>query len=265
VEEVIVRRHLGAIITALWAILLASEPATACSFSTPLIKGASSFKVKVVDYRERPMEGADIVLISRDKEVARFKSDAQGEALIGKLAPGLYDLSLDQDVVSYFAQGYGLEVVKESKGEKELIFHWPAYNVISTSVLSGKLRYWETAPGGSGPETLLKRSRGEGTTHTLAKTELSLFKFGSKEMVAKTGTDDEGRFDFRVVEPGLYYMRFKFESYAETVVLDLDPAFVQAAPFVDVLIDDVVICGNVPQYRSLWPVPSQSNPWEQQL
>lgn len=258
------RRHLGTIFTALCAILLVSKPATACSFSTPLIKGASSFKVKVVDYRERPMEGADIVLTSRDKEVARFKSDAHGETLIGHLAPGLYDLSLDQDVVSYFAQGYGLQVANESKGEKELIFHWPADSVISTSVLSGKLHYWETAPGGSGPEMLLKRSRGEGTMHGLANAELSLFKFGSKEIVAKTDTDDEGRFDFQVVEPGLYYMRFKFESYKETVVLDLDPGFVRSAPFVDVLIDDVVICGNVPQYRSLWPAPSQSNPLEQQ-
>jgi hypothetical protein len=259
---VTVRRHLGAMLTVLCTILLVSEPATACSFSTPLIKGAASFKVKVVDYRERPVEGANLALVSGDKEVARFKSDARGEALIGKLAPGLYDLSLDQDVVSYFAQGYGLEVTKESKDEKELVFHWPAQDVIATSVLSGRLRYWETNPGANGIETFLNRSRGEGTTHAVAKTKLALFKLVSSEKVVEATTDDEGRFDFRVVDPGLYYMRFQLGSYDEKVVLELDPGFPPSSPFVDVLIDDIVICGNAPPYRSLWPASFQTNPWE---
>jgi 5-hydroxyisourate hydrolase-like protein (transthyretin family) len=228
-----------------------------------LIKGAASFKVKVVDYRERPVEGANLALVSGDKEVARFKSDARGEALIGKLAPGRYDLSLDQDVISYFAQGYGLEVTKESKDVKELVFHWPARDVIATSVLSGKLHYWETGPSENGSDKLLKHFRGEGTTHAVAKTELSLFKFVSSKKVAEATTDDEGRFDFRVVEPGLYYMRFKFGSYNEKVVLELDPDFSESAPFVDVVIDDVVLCGDAPGYRSLWPAPSQNNPLEQ--
>jgi len=254
---VTVRGHLGAMATALCPIMLAPKLATACSFSTPLIKGASSFKVKVLDYRERPMEGADILLTSRDKVVARFKSDAQGEALISKLTPGLYDLSLDQEVISYFAQGYELEVTKESKAEKELMFHWPAQDVIATDTLSGKLHYWETEPSGS--DKVLKRFRGEGTTRAVAKTELSLFKFGSNNKVAEAVTDDEGRFDFRVIESGLYYMRFQFGSYDEKVVLDLDPGFPQSAPFVDVVIDDIVICGNAPRYWSLF----QNNRWEQ--
>ena len=246
-----VRSHLGAMATALCAIMLAPKLATACSFSTPLIKGASSFTVKVLDYRERPMEGADIVLTSRDKEVARFKSDAQGEALIGKLSPGLYDLSLDQDIVSYFAQGYGLEVAKESKGKKELIFHWPGTDVIATNSLSGVLQYWKTDPAGSGIEQALKRSRGEGKGFPLTKAQLSLFKFVSREKVAETTTDDAGRFDFRVSEAGLYYMRFKFESYEETVVLELDGDFASSVPFLDVQINDFVICGNAPGYQSL--------------
>jgi hypothetical protein len=251
VEEMIVRRHLGTIVMATCAILLLPELARACSYATPLIKGASSFKVKVVDYRERPMEGADIVVRSRDKEVARFKSDAHGEAFIGKLSPGLYELDLDQDVITYFAQGYGLEVTKESKHEKELIFHWPGADVIATSSLSGVLQYWKTDPAGSGIEQMLKRSRGEGKNFPLAKAQLSLFKFVSKEKVAETTTDDAGRFDFRVSEPGLYYMRFKFERYEETVVLELDRDFAGSVPFLDVQINDFVICGDAPGYRSL--------------
>jgi 5-hydroxyisourate hydrolase-like protein (transthyretin family) len=258
------RRHLGAIGTSACAILLLPGLARACSYATPLIKGASSFKVTVVDYRERPVPGAAIVLWSGDKEVARFKSDAHGEALTGMLAQGRYELSLDQDVVAFFAQGYGLEVAKESKDVKELVFHWPAQDVIATSTLSGSLHYWETAPGGNGLETLLKRSRGEGTTHALPKVQLSLFKFNSNEKVGETSTDGEGRFDFRVVETGLYYMRFKFESYEETVLLDLDPSFAHSAPFIDVLIEDFIICGNAPHYRSLWPAPFQNNPRELQ-
>jgi hypothetical protein len=264
VEKVSVRRQLAAVALATCASLCLPAVAGACSYSTPIIKGASSFKVRVLDYRERPMEGADIVLTSRDKEVARFKSDVHGEALIGKLTPGLYDLSLDQDVISYFAQGYGLDVTKDSQDVKELVFHWPAQGVIATSVLSGSLHYWETSPGANGIETFLKRSRGEGATHALAKTQLSLFRFGSKEKVAETSTDGDGRFDFRVVEPGLYYMRFKFEAYEEAVILDLDPGFPRSTPLVDVLIDDVIICGNAPGYRSLWSAPFQSNPWELQ-
>jgi hypothetical protein len=260
VEEVISRRHLVELALAVGASVLSPLLANACTYSTPTIKGSSSFKVRVVDYRERPVEGADIVLLSGDKVVARFKSDAHGEAMIGKLAPGRYDLSLDQDVISYFTQGYGLEVTNESKGEKELTFHWPAQDVIATDTISGKLHYWETASGENGMDKFLKNSRGEGTTHPVAKTELSLFKFGPSQKLAEVVTDDEGRFDFRVVEPGLYYMRFKLGAYDERVVLDLDPGFPQSAPFVDVLIDDIVICGDTPRYRSLWPVPSHSSP-----
>lgn len=258
-----VRQQPRAIAIAICAILLLPEMAAACTYSTPVIKGAASFKVKVVDYRERPVEGANLVLVSGDKEVARFKSNARGEALIGKLAPGRYDLSLDQDVVSYFTQGYGLEVTKESKDEKELVFHWPARDVIATSVLSGRLHYWETSTGANGIETFLNRSRGEGTTHPVAKTNLSLFKFVSSEKVAEATTDDEGRFDFRVVEPGLYYMRFNFGSYDEKVILELDPSFPESASFVDVVINDFVLCGNAPGYRSLWSAPFQNNPGEQ--
>ena len=197
------------------------------------------------------MEGADIVLTSRDKEVARFKSDAQGEALIGNLAPGLYNLSLDQDVVSSFVQGYGLKVTRQSKLIKELTFHWPATDVIATSSLSGILQYWKTDPAGSGFEQMLKRSRGEGKTFPLAKAQLSLFKFVSRGKVAETTTDDAGRFDFRVSEPGLYYMRFKFESFEETVVLELDRDFAGSVPFLDVQMNDFVICGDAPGYQSL--------------
>lgn len=257
-----VRQHFGAVALAACMTLSLPPLAFACTFSTPLIKGASSFKVRVLDYRERAVPGADIVLWRGDKEVVHFKSDTLGEALIEKLEPGRYDLSLDQDVEGFFNQGYGLEVAKGSKGVKELIFHWPAQNVVATRMLSGSLHYWETTPGGNGLEKLLNQSRGEGTTHALAKVTLSLFKLNSRQSVAETSTDSEGRFDFRVVEPGLYYMRFKFESYEETVSLDLDPSFARSAPFVDVLVEDLIICGNAPRYHSLWPTPGQNNPWE---
>jgi hypothetical protein len=250
VEEVIVAAHLRAFAMASCLSLLPSF-ANACSFASVMIKGSSSFKVSVLDYRERPMEGAEIVLMHGEKEEKRFKTDAHGEALIGKLAPGLYDLSLDQDVVSYFAQGYRLEVTKESQGLKELIFHWPAQNVIATDSLSGMLHSWEADPTSIGEGRFLKQIRGEGKTVPLAKAQLSLFKFLSKEKIAETTTDDAGRFDFRVSEPGLYYMQFKFESYEETVLLDLDLDFASSVSMLDVVIDDFVICGNAPGYRSL--------------
>src|SRR6185312_8683674 len=194
-----------------------------------------------------------------------------GQVLIRALAPGLYELWLDQDVVTYFSQAYELQVTKQSKGLKELIFNWPAQYVIASNTLSGMLHYWETDPGSNGIETLLNRSRGEGKTFALAKTQLALFKLGSKEKVAEATTDDEGRFDFRIAEPGLYYMRFRFQSYQETVLLELDPEYADSAPFIDVIIEDFVICGDAPQYRSLWhpptskAVPFQNVSREQQI
>src|SRR4051794_39212788 len=110
----IVRRRLRAL--AACAVLLLPALGRACTFATPMIKGASSFKVRVVDYRKRPMEGAEIVLRRGNKEVARSKSDTHGEVLIRALAPGLYELWLDQDVVTDFSQAYELHVTKESKG-----------------------------------------------------------------------------------------------------------------------------------------------------
>jgi hypothetical protein len=250
VEEVTLAAHLRALALASCLSLL-SASAGACTFASVLIKGSSSFKVTVLDYRERPMEGASIVLSRGEKEEKRFITDSNGEALIGELPAGLYELNLDQDIVKFFAQAYGLEVTKDSKGQRDLVFHWPSQNVIATSMLSGTLHYWKTAPAANNFESILKRSRNEGTSFPLAKAQLSLFKFGSKEMIEETTTDNEGRFAFRVAVPGLYYMRFKFESYEEIVLIDFDRYFGRSAPFLDVLINDVIICGDAPGYQSL--------------
>ena len=224
--------------------------ARACSFTQAMIKGASSFKVKVVDYRERPMEGAEIVLTRGEKEMARFKTDAHGDVMIGQLPPARYEVALVHGVAKFFEDSYGIEVTKTSKGQRDIVFHWPP-NAIATKTLSGVLHYWKTASAGNGLEKTLEHYRGEGVKLPLAQAQLSLFTFLSKQEVAETTTDDAGRFDFRVAEPGLYYMRFKFETYEEAVIVDLDRDFSGSAPFLDVLIDDVIICGDAPQYRSL--------------
>jgi hypothetical protein len=249
VEEVILSRQLRTLALASCVGLL-PPLARACSFTQAMIKGASSFKVRVVDYRERPVEGAAIVLTRGDKEMARFKTDSRGEVTIGQLPPARYEMALAHDVPKVFEDSYGIEVTKTSKGQGDIVFHWPP-NAIATHTLSGVLHYWKTAPAGNGLEKILKHDRGEGVTLPLAKAQLSLFTFLSAQKVAETTTDDAGRFDFRVAEPGLYYMRFKFETYEETVVVDLDRDFAGSAPFLDVLIDDVIICGDAPQSRSL--------------
>lgn len=247
--------------SALVALLLCSTAANASRAST-LIKGPSSLKIKVIDHRGRPVQGTVIVVnvflghtqdhTNEYRELSRFDTNGRGEAIINRLPSGDYEIGLDESVIRFFEDSFYFKVTNHSKGQGEFVFHWPPQDrVIVTSTLSGTLHRWETTAGKNGIETSLNRADGLGKILPVASTELALFKFFSGEKVGEAKTDEEGRFDLKVVEAGLYYMRFGVGSSEETIVLELDRDFIGAAPMIDILMEDIIVNGDAPQYRSL--------------
>jgi hypothetical protein len=246
---------------ALVGFLLCSTAANASSTST-LIKGPSSLKIKVIDHRGRPVQGAVIVVnvfvghtqnhTNEYRELSRFNTNDRGEAIIQRLPSGDYEINLDETVIRFFEHSVYFKVINHSKGQGEFVFHWPPQDrVIVTSTLSGMLHRWETTSGKNGIETSLNRANGLGKTLPITSTELALFRFFSGEKVGEAKTDEEGRFDMKDAEAGLYYMRFPVGSSEETIVLELDRDFIGAAPTIDILIEDIIVNGDAPQYRSL--------------
>jgi hypothetical protein len=238
---------------ALVGVLLCPAAAHASRAST-VITGPSSMKVKVIDHRGRPVQGAVIVAYvfgghtkdhtNEQKEFSRYRTDESGEVIIGKLAPGDYQIVLNEDVIKFFDDDFYLKVARESKGRGEFVFHWPPpERVIVTNTLSGSLHKWETTAGKNGVETSYNWGNRIGKTLPVAFTELSLYKFSSGEKVADAKTDGDGRFDLKIAEAGLYYMRLDHGSSEETIVLELDRNFIGAAPMIDVLIEDMSIDG----------------------
>jgi 5-hydroxyisourate hydrolase-like protein (transthyretin family) len=243
---------------ALVGLLLCSAAANASRAST-VFKEPSTIKVKVVDHRGRPVSGAVIVVyvfgghtkdhINEQQEFSRSRTNESGEVFIDKLAPRDYRIALNETV---FADDFYAKVVKELKGQGELVFHWPPKErVIVTSTLSGMLHRWETTAGKNGIETVLNRTKGMGQTLPVSSTELTLFKLLSDEKVAEVRTDEDGRFDLKVAEAGFYYMRFHAGSSEETIVLELDRDFVGAAPVLDILVEDIILSSAPPLFRSL--------------
>lgn len=240
-------------IAALVGLAVCSITANASRAST-VMKGKSSVKVRVVDHRGRPVQGAVIVAYvfgghtkdhtNEQKEFSRYQTDDAGEVIIGKLAPGDYQIVLNEDVIKFFDDDFYLKVTKESKGQGEFVFHWPPpERVIVTNTLSGTLHKWETTAGKSGVETSYNWGNRIGKTLPVAFTELSLYKFFSGEKVADAKTDGDGRFDLKIAEAGLYYMRLDHGSSEETIVLELNRDLIGAAPMIDVLIEDMRIDG----------------------
>jgi hypothetical protein len=90
-----------------------------------------------------------------------------------------------------------------------------------------------------------------GQTLPVSSTELTLFKLFSDEKVAEATTDQDGRFDLKIAQPGLYYVRFGAGSSEEIIILELDRDFIGAAPVLDILIEDIVLSSDPPMFRSL--------------
>ena len=219
-------------------------------------------KVKVIDHRDRPVQGIVIVVYvfgghtedhtNEQQEFSRYRTGESGEVIIDKLTPGEYQIVLNENVRKFFNDGFYLNVTRKSKGQREYVFHWPPKErVIVTNTLSGMLHKWETTSGKNGIETILNRGAGRGKTLPIASTELTLFKFYSDEKIAEAKTDEDGRFDLRVVEAGLYYIRFDAGSSEGIIALELDRDFIGAAPMIDILVEDIIIDSDPPQYRSL--------------
>jgi hypothetical protein len=233
--------------------ILSCAAAAHASRAGVVITGPSSMKVKVADHRDRPVPGAVIVVyvfgghtedeINEQQKFSRYRTGESGEVIIDKLPPGSYEIVLNENVIQNDDDFY-FKVSKKSQGQGEFVFHWPPpERVIVTNTLSGSLHKWETTAGRNAVETNHNWANRIGKTLPVAFTELSLYKFFSGEKVADAKTDGDGRFDLKIAEAGLYYMRLDHGSSEETIVLELDRDFIGAAPIIDAFIEDVRIDG----------------------
>jgi hypothetical protein len=229
-----------------------------CSYVLTQTKVGRSFTVRVLDYRERPFGNVELVLTKAGKEVGRFKTEEDGKVVISELAPGNYELGpVDPIRRSGQPNEASLVVSKDPGAQREITLHWPAGRFIPTLVLAGWLRAGRLPDGLNmlqrmeHEERLRNGTFSQGEVTPIAKTEVALFRLPSRELVAKSQTDAFGYFDFPVLKQGTYYIRFKWDTYDQTIFLDLDPNVASAVPKLDIVIANVVICDNAPGYYSL--------------
>jgi hypothetical protein len=229
-----------------------------CSYVLTQTKVARSFTAKVFDYRERPFANVELVLTKAGKEVGRFKTADDGTVVISELSLGNYELGpADPIRRSGPPNEVSLVVSKDPGAQQKITLHWPTGRFISTAVLAGWLRAGrlpdrvDMLQRMEHEERLKNGSFGQEEVTPIAETEVELFRLPSRELIAKTKTDAFGYFDFPVLKQGMYYIRFKWDTYVEAIFLDLEPSVETSVPKLDIVIANVVICDNAPGYYSL--------------
>lgn len=239
-----------------WAFC-GAVPSAGCSYSCSPIKVARRFTVRVLDYRERPFGNVELVLMKDDGEVGRFKTGNDGKVVISKLAPGDYELEPADKIRGWFPCVGLLTVSDGPSSVREITLHWPTGYFIQTRVLAGRLRAGRLPEGVDSLQKMQHEDRLHKGTFSqeevtpVAETEVELFRLPSRELVAKTKTDGLGHFDFPVLEQGLYFIRLKWSTYDESILLDLDPDLASSVPDLDIVIGNLAICGDAPGYYSV--------------
>ena len=166
-------------------------PTPACSIVSSTVKVGKEFRVQVTNHG-KPIHDLELGITS-DKSATKIAvaiyetTDANGYAHFSNLAPGPYYLKPVSD--SDMIDGLGLEVTTKRSTSKTISLDWPAIETIQVRSASGAMRGPDYYPRQS--QVPLSLSLSEGITgHTVGNAE----------------TDSNGRFQFKAVPPGVYYL-----------------------------------------------------------
>lgn len=158
---------------------LFSVDATACTVVYPNVDTGPAFRVKVLN-QGRPVSGLRIRL-GKNSSVT---TGADGIARFAGVPPGNYFLTAHDDAGIPDA----VTVVVKASGPADVTvpLRWPSGKVVAVRSASGMMR---------GPDSLPVQA------------SLSLVEALSARVLSEVHTDDQARFDFGSVSPGLYFIR----------------------------------------------------------
>ena len=236
-----------AVCFAVFALLLGRSNLFACSYSSFPTKIGRDFTVEVFD-RGNPVVGLQIELTTdprsgKGRTVQIVKTDANGLVAFAKIRNGLYFVGIKHPAYAYSEE---IQVVRYPPNDspKEITFEWPGWKPLSTQTVSGVVTGRARTDRGLGPD-MAKPAYGQ-----VSGAKLTLSKAVSNELVDLQITEETGKFDFKGVRPGFYFLRvettagggarwFPSDGY---VPVEVDPT----AKFRDLnLVLDNAICGEL--------------------
>jgi hypothetical protein len=206
----------------LLAFLLCSS-SFACSSLTMDAKVPTSFVMQVLDFRGHPLKSIEFQLLQGSTLARSFVTDTTGHITVNGLPPGKY--TFKRTDLKYPLLAVNLDVSDSNEARKTpLILSWPREHVYTRS-LAGTLHFFKTEP-----EPRPVQQQGDAPLIALTKiikgavagVHLELFLAGASKKIAETITTENGDFDFRVTNPGLYEMRFRFDNEDRSKLLELD-------------------------------------------
>ena len=186
-------------------LLLARLPGFACSNAfTPLDVG-QRFVVEVSD-NGKPLPGLKIELSTyagltadEGKTVTIITTGANGQATFKAVQPGMYYVAIKHPAASPFL---AIRVSQHPNNPaKKLTLEWPGMKFAQARSASGVLNGLASTDRG------FLKDLGEPIYRPLVGSKVTLSKAISNEVVGEGVTREEGKFDFRDVPPGSYFLQ----------------------------------------------------------
>lgn len=213
----------GTILGIILSFVLSAEPARACAEGFPRYKVLSNFDVIVRVPAGQPLDGIRVAILDIDQKprppdttVAEAFTDKDGRAIFRGLKPGRNFMLVKRgEIEGEIAE---LDVV-ETNGLTMVQLKWPRLRVFTAQRIAGTLLK-AGIPGA--PKMAEDR--------TLAKVDLTLTEASSGREMGSTSTDDQGKFAFPEMAPGLYAMHMKWNGIAGYILLAVDAKAQDAEP-----------------------------------
>lgn len=207
--------RIGLALGVMLTVVLPIEFVWACVMAVPRYKVLSNFDVTVKVPDGQPLDGIRVTLRNFDEKpepsdttVAVSFTDNDGRATFRGLKPGHNFIFVDRGEIT--GDDAELDVV-ESNGLTALQLKWPDANIYSTHRIAGTLLR-------AGIRGVPKMDEDK----TLAKVHLTLTEASSGREVGRTSTDDQGKFAFDDVVPGLYAMHMTWNATGGYLLLEVN-------------------------------------------
>ncbi len=215
--------RIGLVFGAILAVTLPGEYVRACAIGLPRYKVLSNFDVVVKGPAGQPLDGIRVAIHNFDGKarppdttVAVSFTDNDGRATFRGLKPGHNLVFVARGEIT--GDATELDVV-ESNGLTTLQLKWPDSKIFTTERVAGALLR-AGIPGVPNMDV----------DTTLANVDLTLTQASSGREVGRTSTDNQGKFAFTGVVPGLYAMHMKWHGIEGYVLLEIDIKTRDAGP-----------------------------------